>query len=53
MRSHPESSRETLGFPSSVHIPEWRVNLFAQTSLEIVPLMINEMRAKTGSSKLS
>lgn len=35
-----------LGFPSSVHIVEWRVSLFAQTSLEIVPLMINGMRAK-------
>lgn len=35
-----------LRFPSSVHIIEWRVSLFAQTSLEIVPLMINGMRAK-------
>lgn len=34
-----------LGFPSSVHIVGWRVSLFAQTSLEIVPL-INRMRAK-------
>lgn len=33
-----------LGF-SSVHIVEWRVSLFAQTSLEIVP-PINGMRAK-------
>lgn len=35
-----------LEFPSSVHIVEWRVSLFAQSSLEIVPLMINGMRAK-------
>lgn len=34
-----------LGFPS-VHIIGWRVSLFAQTLLEIVPLMINGMRAK-------
>lgn len=40
-----------LGFPSSVHIIGWRVSLFAQTSLEIVPLMINGMRAKKVSSE--
>lgn len=39
-----------LGFPS-VHIVEWKVSLFAQTSLEIVPLMINGMRAKKVSSE--
>lgn len=51
LKAYQEGSKEDSGFPSSVHIVGWRVSLFAQTSLEIVPLMINGMRAKKVSSE--
>lgn len=52
LRAYRKGSKpRLLGFPSSVHIVGWRVSLFAQTSLEIVPLMINGMRAKKVSSE--